>query len=133
MLATADRTTPLMIACINGKFATAMYLLERSASPQLASMANGTPLYGVINVQWAPKAFYPQPTFKQEKTSRRPARRLHRKRPDGRRHGKWSDPTSPTVSRYCRSPGVSRIQEQPQVRVLLIPSFSALSPFAGQE
>jgi ankyrin repeat protein len=66
---TGDHTSALMIACINGKFDTAMFLLERGADPQIASLANGTPLYGVINVQWAPKVFYPQPTLKLEETT----------------------------------------------------------------
>jgi uncharacterized protein len=56
-----DRTTPLLIAAVNGHFDIAKYLLDKGADPTLASDAGTTPLYGVINVQWAPKAFYPQP------------------------------------------------------------------------
>ena len=57
----ADRTTPLLMATINGHFDLAMELLERGASPNAASDAGATPLYAALNVQWAPKAFYPQP------------------------------------------------------------------------
>lgn len=56
-----DRTPPLLIATINGHFDVAWYLLEKGADPNLRSDAGATPLYGVINVQWAPKAAYPQP------------------------------------------------------------------------
>ena len=57
----ADRTTPLLIATINGQFDLAMYLLAHGADPNLASDAGTTPLYAAVNVQWAPKAAYPQP------------------------------------------------------------------------
>ncbi|MBM3558879.1 MAG: ankyrin repeat domain-containing protein, partial [Alphaproteobacteria bacterium] len=55
-----DRTTPLLIATINGHFALAKRLLERGADPALASDGGATPLYGVLNMQWAPKARHPQ-------------------------------------------------------------------------
>jgi ankyrin repeat protein len=61
LVSPADRTSPLLIAIINGHFDLAMYLLERRADPRLASDAGATPLYAVLNVQWAPKAAYPQP------------------------------------------------------------------------
>ena len=56
-----DRTSPLLIAIINGHFDLAMTMIERGASVTLASEAGATPLYAALNVQWAPKAFYPQP------------------------------------------------------------------------
>jgi ankyrin repeat protein len=56
-----DSTTPLLMAAINGRFDLAKSLLDRGADPKLASTANATPLYAVINVVWAPKAAYPQP------------------------------------------------------------------------
>ena len=56
-----DSTTPLLMATINGRFDLAKMLLDRGADPKLASTANATPLYAVINVVWAPKAAYPQP------------------------------------------------------------------------
>ena len=63
----ADKTTPLMMAIINGHFDLAMELLDRGADPKIATMAGGTPLYRVVDLQWAPKSFYPQPNAKQEK------------------------------------------------------------------
>jgi uncharacterized protein len=64
-----DKTSPLLIATINGHFDLAMYLLDHGADPSLASTANATPLYAALNVQWAPHAFYPQPSTRQEKTT----------------------------------------------------------------
>ncbi len=66
----ADRTSPLLIAIINGHFDLAMTMIERGASVTLASDAGATPLYAALNVQWAPKAFYPQPrAYLQQRTS----------------------------------------------------------------
>jgi ankyrin repeat protein len=65
----ADKTTPLMMAVINGHFDLAIELLQRGADPKIATVAGGTPLYRAVDVQWAPKSFYPQPSVKQEKTS----------------------------------------------------------------
>ncbi len=56
-----DKTSPLLIATINGHFDLAMFLLEQGANPQTASDNNATPLYAALNVEWAPKALYPQP------------------------------------------------------------------------
>jgi uncharacterized protein len=66
----ADDTTPLMLATINGQFDLAMHLLERGADATIATSAGGTPLYRVIDLQWAPKSTYPQPAAtRQQKTS----------------------------------------------------------------
>jgi len=62
----ADNMSPLLIATINGHFDLAMELLERGADPAVAASNGVTPLYGVINVQWAPKSFYPQPRAYQQ-------------------------------------------------------------------
>ncbi len=56
-----DRSTPLLLAAINGQFDVAMKLLERKADPNMASLSGMTPLYAVLNTQWAPKSRYPQP------------------------------------------------------------------------
>ncbi|HUQ81041.1 MAG TPA: ankyrin repeat domain-containing protein [Gemmatimonadaceae bacterium] len=56
-----DRTTPLLMATINGQFDVAMQLVARGANPNIASTAGMTPLYAVINSQWAPRTRYPQP------------------------------------------------------------------------
>lgn len=65
-----DHTSPLLMATINGHFDLAKMLLERGADPKLASDAGTTPLYATINVQWAAKSLYPQPTAQlQQKTT----------------------------------------------------------------
>ncbi len=56
-----DHSTPLLIATINGHWDLARDLLRRGADPNITSEHGATPLYGVINLQWAPRAFYPQP------------------------------------------------------------------------
>jgi ankyrin repeat protein len=55
-----DHTSPLLMAIINGHFDLAVMLVRRGADPRLASDAGTTPLYAVLNTQWAPKARYPQ-------------------------------------------------------------------------
>lgn len=55
-----DLTTPLLMAMINGYFDLGMELLQMGANPALASDAGTTPLYGVLNTHWAPKARYAQ-------------------------------------------------------------------------
>jgi len=61
LVSEGDQSSPLLIAAINGHWDLAMYLLEQGADPNIASHAGATPLYGVINLHWAPRAFYPQP------------------------------------------------------------------------
>jgi uncharacterized protein len=56
-----DRTSPMLIAAVNGHYDLALYLLGKGADPNLASDAGIAPLYAVLNVEWAPKMFYPQP------------------------------------------------------------------------
>lgn len=57
----SDSTTPLLMAAINGNFDLAMQLVKRGANVKLASTAGLTPLYAVLNTQWAPRSRYPQP------------------------------------------------------------------------
>jgi len=61
LVSAGDQTSPLLMAVINGHFDLAQQLLEQGADPNLASVNGVTPLYGVLNVEWAPKALYPQP------------------------------------------------------------------------
>lgn len=66
----ADGLTPLLIATINGHFDLAKHLVERGADVRAFSENGVTAVYATLNVQWAPKAFYPQPrAYLQQKTS----------------------------------------------------------------
>jgi uncharacterized protein len=70
MVSGGDKTSPLLMAVINGHFDVADYLIEHGANPNLASENGVTPLYAVLNVQWAPRALYPQPrAYLQQKLS----------------------------------------------------------------
>ncbi|MGH9410578.1 MAG: ankyrin repeat domain-containing protein, partial [Vicinamibacterales bacterium] len=65
-----DHTSPLLMAIINGDFDLASTLLDRGADPRLASENGVTPLYAVLNMQWAPMSLYPQPrAYLQQKIS----------------------------------------------------------------
>jgi ankyrin repeat protein len=56
-----DKTSPLLIATINGHYDLAKLLLDQGADPTLQADNGVTPLYAVLNCQWAQKANYPQP------------------------------------------------------------------------
>jgi ankyrin repeat protein len=69
-LSAGDKTSPLLIATINGRFDLGKVLLDHGADPNLASDAGAAPLYAAVNVTWAPKALYPQPrAFLQQELS----------------------------------------------------------------
>ncbi len=55
-----DQTSPLLLATINGHYDLAKVLLERGADPNLASVNGVTPLYAVLNLQWAARAGRPR-------------------------------------------------------------------------
>ncbi|MBY0495755.1 MAG: ankyrin repeat domain-containing protein [Cyanobacteria bacterium] len=64
-----DKTTPIIVAAVNGHFDLVSMLLDQGADPNLVSEAGMFPLYAVINVQWQPRSFYPQPrAYLQQKT-----------------------------------------------------------------
>jgi len=64
-----DKTSPLLMAIINGHFDLAAYMLEKGANPNIAAFNGATPLYAVLNIQWAPKSLYPSPKAYQQQTS----------------------------------------------------------------
>ncbi len=64
-----DQTSPLLMAIINGHFDLATYLIEQGANPNVAAFNGATPLYAVLNIQWAPKSLYPSPkAYQQQQT-----------------------------------------------------------------
>lgn len=64
-----DKSTPLVLALINGHYDAAKQLIARGADVRLATSDGVTPLYAVIDVQWAPHTWYPQPVTTNEKTT----------------------------------------------------------------
>lgn len=65
-----ERNSPLLIAAINGHFDLMLELIERGADPRLADLSGATPLFAVINTQYAPKTRYPQQqAFKQQEAT----------------------------------------------------------------
>jgi ankyrin repeat protein len=65
-----DKSTPMLVATINGHFDLAKLLLDKGADPKAAQHNGVTPLYAALNCQWAAKALYPQPrAFEQQHTS----------------------------------------------------------------
>lgn len=62
-----DKFSPMVIAITNGHLTLAKYLLDHGADPNLVTGSGLAALYATIDVQWAPKAWFPQPTTDQEK------------------------------------------------------------------
>ena len=56
-----DGTSPLLMAAINGQFDLAIALIERGADPNATSDAGTSPLFAVLERQWAPRASYAHP------------------------------------------------------------------------
>jgi ankyrin repeat protein len=66
-LASADKFTPLVMAIVNGHFDVAQYLVDRGADPNIPTLSGLTALYAVVDTQWAPHAWFPQPNVDQQK------------------------------------------------------------------
>jgi len=64
----SDKTTPLVMAIINGHYDAARYLLDRGADPNLVTADGLAPLYAVEDTQFAPVGWSPNPITNQEKT-----------------------------------------------------------------
>jgi ankyrin repeat protein len=68
--AVGDKSTPMLVATINGHFDLAKFMLDKGADPNTAQHNGVTPLYAALNCQWAAKALYPQPrAYEQQQTS----------------------------------------------------------------
>jgi ankyrin repeat protein len=57
-----DRSTPMVVAIINGQYDLALTLLARGANPNLSNDDGVTPLFATLNNEWALRTWYPQPT-----------------------------------------------------------------------
>jgi ankyrin repeat protein len=57
-----------LFAALNGHFDLAKFLVERGADVNIPSLDGATPLFAIVNTQWAPKSDTPQPTTKYEQT-----------------------------------------------------------------
>ena len=57
-----DRSTPMIIAVVNGQYDLALTLLARGADPNLANDDGVTTLFAALNNEWALRTWYPQPT-----------------------------------------------------------------------
>ena len=64
-----DRSTPLLVAVVNGNYDAARDLLERGADPNLTSDDGAGPLFATLNIEWSLRTWYPQPqAFRQQET-----------------------------------------------------------------
>jgi ankyrin repeat protein len=57
-----DRSTPMVVALVNGQYDLALTLLAKGADPNLANDDGVTPLFATLNNEWALRTWYPQPT-----------------------------------------------------------------------
>jgi uncharacterized protein len=57
-----DRSTPMIVALINGQYDLALQLLTKGADPNRANDDGVTPLFATLNNEWALRTWYPQPT-----------------------------------------------------------------------
>jgi len=64
----SDKTSPMIMALINGHYDVAKYLLEHGADPNLANADGLAPLYAVVDMRFAPVGWVPNPHTDREKT-----------------------------------------------------------------
>jgi ankyrin repeat protein len=67
LISGGDKFSPMVTAIANGHLTIAKYLLDHGADPNLITGTGLSALYATIDVQWAPKAWFPQPSTDQEK------------------------------------------------------------------
>lgn len=68
-LGDGDHTSALIIAIENGHFDLAKQLVEHGADVSKANDNGMSPVYAVLDCQWAPVAWFPVPDTRKEKTS----------------------------------------------------------------
>jgi uncharacterized protein len=57
-----DKSTPLVVASINGQYDLALALLAHGANPNLVNDDGVGALFATVNAEWALRTWYPQPT-----------------------------------------------------------------------
>lgn len=65
----SEKTSPLVMAIMNGHFDLAKLLIDWGADPNLSNAQGLTALYATVDVQWAPKGWFPSPITAQEKVT----------------------------------------------------------------
>ncbi len=61
-LTAGDKSSPLLVAIVNGQYDIAMTLIEKGADVNLTNDDLMAPLFAVVNNEWALRTWYPQPT-----------------------------------------------------------------------
>ena len=61
-----DLSSPLLMAVINGNYDLAKILLEHGADPNLVSDDGAGPLFATLNIEWALRTWYPQPSMSRQ-------------------------------------------------------------------
>ncbi len=65
----SNRMSALTIAILSGHFDLARFLLEHGADPKVIGTENLSPLFAVIDAQWANRVWYPPPVTDEEHTT----------------------------------------------------------------
>jgi ankyrin repeat protein len=65
----SEKTTPLVMAITNGHFDLASFLVDWGADPNPANVLGIAPLFAAIDVQWAPKGWFPSPVIGTDKVT----------------------------------------------------------------
>lgn len=64
-----DKFSPLVMAIMNGHLTLGKYLLDHGADPNVVSESGMTAIYAAVDVQWAPKTWFPRPSTEQEQVT----------------------------------------------------------------
>jgi len=65
----SEKTTPLVMAITNGHFDLASFLVDWGADPNPSNVLGIAPLFAAIDVQWAPKGWFPSPVIGTDKVT----------------------------------------------------------------
>ena len=64
-----DKFSPLVMAIMNGHLTLGKYLLDHGADPNIVSESGMTAIYAAVDVEWAPKTWFPRPSTEQEQVT----------------------------------------------------------------